>query len=139
MCMHTLKEINASVALKNLLRQLVSHGKQATTTDVRLLITTGGTQPETVLCCWNEREQELKGGGSAERLPFSSGIHSIFPFLHRLMEETGRERKRGECLGKRVMLSNTRSVEVLYVSFDNSSSFLKCIRQCLCGRHTVCS
>lgn len=81
-----------------------SHGKQATTTDIRLLISARGTQPETALCCWNEQEQELRGGGSAERLPFSSGTHSIFPFLHRLMEETGRERKRGECLGKRVML-----------------------------------
>lgn len=75
---------------KNQPRQLVSHEKQATTTNVRLLIT---TRPETVLCCWNEREQELKGGEGAQRLPFSSGTHSIFPFLHRLMEETGREKK----------------------------------------------
>lgn len=39
-------------------------------------------------------------GRSAERLPFSSGTHSIFPFLHRLMEETGRERKRGRVFRK---------------------------------------
>lgn len=29
----------------------VSHGKQATTTDIRLLISARGTQPETALCC----------------------------------------------------------------------------------------
>lgn len=118
--------------LKNQLWQQVSRGKQAPTTDIRLLITGRGTQPETVLCCYGW-EQELKGGGSAERLPFSSGIHSIFPFLHRLMEETEREWKRGQCLGKRT-LSNTGLVKALCFSFDNHLSFycfLKCNRQCM--------
>lgn len=90
--MHKLEEDQRRRRFKNRPRQLAGHEKQATTADVRLLITTG---PETLLCCWNEREQELKGGEGAQGLPFSSGTHSIFPFLHRLMKETGREEKKG--------------------------------------------
>lgn len=85
--------MNAPAALN--LTTSASHGKKATATDITLLISVRGTKTETALCCWNEQEQEPKGGESAGRLPFSSGTHSIFPFLHRLMEDTGRDRKGG--------------------------------------------
>lgn len=90
----------------------------ATTENMRLLISASGTHSLkwhfVVRTNWNRNE------GGCRRLPFSSGSHSIFPFLHRLVDETWKERER--CLWKRIVLSNTGSVQALSVSFDNHSS-----------------
>lgn len=92
--------------LENQLWQQVSHEKQATTADVKLLI----TRPETELCCQH--------GGGGYLFPLA---HT--PSSHFCRGWWGRQEERGRGIGRSVLLSITWFLDLLHVSFDSHSSF----------------
>lgn len=101
---HTVRKINGQNTLK--INCEVSHEKQATTADVKLLI----TRPETELCCQHE------GGGYLFPLAHTPSSHFCRGWW-------GRQEERGRGIGRSVLLSITWFLDLLHVSFDNHSNF----------------